>query len=146
MENRLRTTLTHEYGHVHFHQFMFEVESRPGSLFEERDQTQSNRCKRDTIVSAAESDWMEWQAGYVCGAILMPAGPLIDTVQAFRARTGSLEQSRTRFRCRQTAHRRCGFRLPDVARCRASPALEETDPEYAGPVRSRNCFDTRPFL
>ncbi|MCZ2146593.1 MAG: hypothetical protein LC126_02320, partial [Bryobacterales bacterium] len=29
MENRLRTTLTHEYGHVHFHQFMFEVEARP---------------------------------------------------------------------------------------------------------------------
>lgn len=90
MENRLRTTLTHEYGHVHFHQFMFEVESSPGSLFEEHDQTQSNRCKRDTIVSAAESDWMEWQAGYVCGAILMPAGPLIDTVQAFRAQNGLL--------------------------------------------------------
>jgi hypothetical protein len=90
MENRLRTTLTHEYGHVHFHQFMFEVESRPRSLFEEHDQTQSNRCKRDTIVSAAESDWMEWQAGYVCGAILMPAGPLIDTVQGFRAQNGLL--------------------------------------------------------
>ena len=24
MENRLRTTLTHEWGHVHFHQFMFD--------------------------------------------------------------------------------------------------------------------------
>lgn len=24
LENRLRTTLTHEYGHVHFHRFMFE--------------------------------------------------------------------------------------------------------------------------
>ena len=29
-------------------------------------------CKRDTIVDTAQSDWMEWQAGYVCGAILMP--------------------------------------------------------------------------
>ncbi len=28
---------------------------------------------------------MEWQAGYVCGAILMPVGPLIDAVQTFRA-------------------------------------------------------------
>lgn len=31
---------------------------------------------------------MEWQAGYVCGAILMPAGPLIDTVQGFRQGNG----------------------------------------------------------
>jgi len=89
LENRLRTTITHEYGHVHFHQFMFEVEARPGSLFDDghhQAQAQTNKCKRDNIVNAAESDWMEWQAGYVCGAILMPAGPLMDTVQAFRAK------------------------------------------------------------
>jgi hypothetical protein len=87
LENRLRTTLTHEYGHVHFHQFMFEVESRPRSLFDDGHQAeaQTNKCKRDNIVNAAESDWMEWQAGYVCGAILMPVGTLIDTVQVFRA-------------------------------------------------------------
>jgi hypothetical protein len=90
MENRLRTTLTHEWGHVHFHQFMFDVESRPRSLFGDDDQLQTNRCKRDNIVGAAESDWMEWQAGYVCGAILMPAGPLIDAVQAFRAENALL--------------------------------------------------------
>jgi hypothetical protein len=90
LENRLRTTLTHEYGHVHFHQFMFEVETRPGSLFDDDRhlQAQTNKCKRDTIVNAAESDWMEWQAGFVCGAMLMPVGPLIDTVQAFRAQNG----------------------------------------------------------
>jgi hypothetical protein len=89
LENRLRTTLTHEYGHVHFHQFMFEVEARPGLLFDDghhQAQAQTNKCKRDNIVNAAESDWMEWQAGYVCGAILIPAGPLIEAVQAFRAR------------------------------------------------------------
>jgi len=87
LENRLRTTLTHEYGHVHFHQFMFEGESRPRSLFEDdhEAQAQSNKCKRDNIINAAESDWMEWQAGYVCGAILMPVSALVDTVQAFRA-------------------------------------------------------------
>ena len=86
MENRLRTTLTHEYGHVHFHQFMFGVEARPQSLFGDDGQAgaQTNKCKQDNIVNAAESDWMEWQAGYVCGAILMPVGPLIETVQAFR--------------------------------------------------------------
>jgi len=84
MENRLRTTLTHEWGHVHFHQFMFEVQARPGSLFGDQVQPVSNKCKRDKITGASETDWMEWQAGYVCGALLMPAGPLIDTVQAFR--------------------------------------------------------------
>lgn len=24
------------------------------------------------MINAAQTDWMEWQAGYVCGAILMP--------------------------------------------------------------------------
>ena len=88
LENRLRTTLTHEWGHVHFHQFMFEVETRPRSLFGDDVPSVSNKCMRDNIVGASETDWMEWQAGYVCGAILIPGGPLIDTVQAFRRDNG----------------------------------------------------------
>jgi hypothetical protein len=88
LENRLRTTLTHEWGHVHFHKFMFEVETRSRSLFGDDAPSITNKCKRDNIVGASETDWMEWQAGYVCGAILMPAGPLIDTVQAFRQGNG----------------------------------------------------------
>jgi hypothetical protein len=85
LENRLRTTLTHEFGHVHFHQFMFEAEAQPQSLFEGHETHNGNKCKRENIVSAAESDWMEWQAGYVCGSILMPVSALLDTAQAFRA-------------------------------------------------------------
>lgn len=88
LENRLRTTLTHEFGHVHFHQFMFEVETRPRSLFGDDGKTVANKCKRENIVGASETDWMEWQAGYVCGAILMPVGPLIDTVRDFRKANG----------------------------------------------------------
>ena len=30
------------------------------------------RCKQSRIIDAPVSDWMEWQASYVCGAILMP--------------------------------------------------------------------------
>jgi hypothetical protein len=30
-------------------------------------------CKRDGIINARQSDWTEWQAGYACGALLMPA-------------------------------------------------------------------------
>ena len=88
LENRLRTTLTHEWGHVHFHQSMFEVETRPHSLFGDDARSASKKCKRDNIVGASETDWMEWQAGYVCGAVLMPAGPLIDAVRAFRRLNG----------------------------------------------------------
>ncbi len=84
LENRLRTTLTHEYGHVHYHRFMFDLESSPVELLFPHDRHPGNKCKRDTMVNAAETDWMEWQAGYVCGAILMPSSPLIETVRKFR--------------------------------------------------------------
>jgi hypothetical protein len=70
-ENRLRTTLTHEYGHVRFHSYLWEVES-PNRELVLRKNSDKIICKRDTIVDTAQSDWMEWQAGYVCGAILMP--------------------------------------------------------------------------
>lgn len=85
LENRLRTTLTHEYGHVHFHQFMFaDGDLRPPSLFSRQETGHVNKCHRDNIVSASERDWMEWQAGYACGAILMPTGALIESVKRFR--------------------------------------------------------------
>jgi hypothetical protein len=74
-ENRLRTTLTHELGHVLFHTWLFDLRAGD-SLFpiatKKGDDTQI--CKRDTIVDAPQTDWMEWQAGHVCGAILIPGG------------------------------------------------------------------------
>ncbi len=85
MENRLRTTLTHEWGHVHFHKFMFdELQNRPPSLFALEAPTHTNKCQRDNMIGASERDWMEWQAGYACGAILMPISALLDTVKRFR--------------------------------------------------------------
>jgi hypothetical protein len=75
-ENRLRTTLTHEYGHVHFHAYLFDLHI----------QTRTEAkivCKRDGMINANEIDWMEWQAGYVCGAILMPKSYLNKSVQNF---------------------------------------------------------------
>jgi Zn-dependent peptidase ImmA (M78 family) len=96
--NRLRTTLTHEFGHVHFHDQMFQVETKPASLFdeifveEEPVHVHANRCKRETVVSLDKRDWMEWQAGFVCGAILMPVTSLIATVREFR-RVNCLELS-----------------------------------------------------
>jgi Zn-dependent peptidase ImmA (M78 family) len=85
MENRLRTTLTHEFGHVHFHQFMFDdLENQPLSLFVQQAQTHTNKCHRDNMIGASDRDWMEWQAGYACGALLMPATALLETVKRFR--------------------------------------------------------------
>ena len=72
-ENRLRTTLTHEYGHVRFHAYLWELEPPRPDLLKQNPNSNRQICKRDNILDAAQSDWMEWQAGYVCGALLMPA-------------------------------------------------------------------------
>jgi Zn-dependent peptidase ImmA (M78 family) len=82
MANRLRTTLTHELGHVHFHTFLFDAE-QSGDLFAADQSAKSNKCHRITMLHASETDWMEWQAGYACGAFLMPANALRETVRSF---------------------------------------------------------------
>jgi Zn-dependent peptidase ImmA (M78 family) len=78
-ENRLRTTLSHELGHVKLHRFL--VSDQQLSLFNTDDATLTIVCKRDTILNAREIDWMEWQAGYASGAYLMPAIPVRELVQ-----------------------------------------------------------------
>jgi hypothetical protein len=71
-ENRLRTTLTHELGHVLYHTWLFD-QRHGGSLFPLPARTDDVQvCKRDTMLDAPQTDWMEWQAGHVCGAFLMP--------------------------------------------------------------------------
>ena len=74
-EVRLRTTLTHELGHVTLHDFV-----GPGAqphqlpLFDAPGRAMApQHCTPDTGLSAGATDWMEWQAGYCCGAFLMPA-------------------------------------------------------------------------
>lgn len=72
-ENRLRTTLAHEFRHVHFHRHLWQEKFATGNLFSKKTEDNTAICKRDQILNASQSDWMEWQAGYVSGAILMPA-------------------------------------------------------------------------
>ena len=96
MENRLRTTLTHEFGHVKFHAPLWQADTGTADLFGKRPERMSISCKRDNIVGAAEQDWMEWQAGYVCGAILMPhtqVRALAGQVLGGDVRHGSVEAS-----------------------------------------------------
>jgi hypothetical protein len=85
LENRLRTTLTHEFGHVHFHGFLFEFQPSGQLLFPIPNDSRINKCKREAIVGARQSDWMEWQAGFACGALLMPRSALRREAQTFSA-------------------------------------------------------------
>jgi hypothetical protein len=79
-ENRLRTTLAHEFGHVHFHNYLYQVEAGP-ELFTEVSRGAPLRCMRQA-VHGTPRDWMEWQAGYVSGALLMPISQLRDVASA----------------------------------------------------------------
>jgi hypothetical protein len=103
--HRLRTTLTHELGHVHFHGFLYELRAARLDLFDtesfqhtrpsdpvEALPNPSQKCQRGGIINAAEVDWMEWQAGYACGAFLMPAGPLRGLVLEFIRGKGILHE------------------------------------------------------
>jgi Zn-dependent peptidase ImmA (M78 family) len=73
-QNRLRTTLTHEFGHVHFHNFLWTLEAPSHELFEAATLSpRAARCHRDSIIDTRVTDWMEWQAAFACGALLMPA-------------------------------------------------------------------------
>jgi hypothetical protein len=75
-ENRLRTTLTHEFGHVRFHSFLYVTEAESLPLFgDDAGKPKGPRCHREDIVRPRErTDWMEWQAGYASGSFLMPRG------------------------------------------------------------------------
>lgn len=88
MENRFRTTLAHELFHVIFHDSLFQIDIKPRSLFDEpaveQAEKYSQKCKRDNIIGASSYDWMEWQAGYGCGAFLMPINSLKQVVFEFR--------------------------------------------------------------
>ena len=46
------------------------------------------RCQRSRVVSAPQTDWMEWQAGYAGGALLMPITPLRAMVEETLADSG----------------------------------------------------------
>lgn len=71
-ENRNRTTLAHEYGHVKLHAYLYELRAPPQLLDDPLRKPNAIYCKRETMITAAKFDWMEWQAGYACGAVLMP--------------------------------------------------------------------------
>lgn len=89
-ENRFRTTLAHEYGHVRFHGYLIEAYPKSAELFAPPvHRGQVVRCKRDTMLSAPRVDWMEWQAGHVSIALLMPVSALRRVLSPVHERLGS---------------------------------------------------------
>jgi hypothetical protein len=83
-ENRWRTTLTHEFGNVRFHRFLWADKLATGDLSARRgDLDNTAVCKRDQILNARQTDWMEWQAGYISSAILMPASSIRALVREY---------------------------------------------------------------
>ena len=100
-EHRLRTTLTHEYGHVKFHTFLWELnrwENPANAVFCTGSTRKYSRlyrrfkhplpeinpiCKNNRIIDAPFEDWMEWQASYACGAFLIPITPVKKIAEDF---------------------------------------------------------------
>ncbi|MBV9322477.1 MAG: ImmA/IrrE family metallo-endopeptidase [Chloroflexi bacterium] len=66
--HRLRTTLAHELAHVVLHNFIWWFD--PGVAFDPH--ALSPRC----ALRTRSVDWMEWQANYCAGALLVPASQL----------------------------------------------------------------------
>jgi hypothetical protein len=76
--NRLRTTLAHEYSHVILHTWLYDRLEAPMG---------PQTCYWRTMLPSAGVDWMEWQAGYLSGALLMPESFIRRAAEAyFRSR------------------------------------------------------------
>lgn len=78
-EHRKRSTLPHEYGHVHWHAWLFDRYCS---------RQERHKCLRGQIVPGDGIYWMEWQAGYISGAMLMPRSRMQLHVAAFRSERG----------------------------------------------------------
>ena len=65
---RLRTTLAHELAHVVLHNFIWWFD--PGVAFDPMALSPRRALRAHAV------DWMEWQANYCAGALLVPASAL----------------------------------------------------------------------
>ena len=86
-EHRLRTTLSHEWGHVWLHAPLYDAIPLGLDLFPSCC-PKPHQCHRHTIVEAHKGDWLEWLAGFVCGAVLMPASHVQLMLNRIAERTG----------------------------------------------------------
>jgi Zn-dependent peptidase ImmA (M78 family) len=83
-ENRLRFTLCHEYGHVWFHAPLWRKSQEDPT----RPAMPCWTCHRNTIGTAHEKDWMEWQADHIGGALLMARSYVMEWAAEIAMREG----------------------------------------------------------
>jgi len=83
--NRHRMTLAHEFAHVHFHGPLYAIKFGT-TQFAFAPREERIVCGADTITDAPVSNWIEWQAAYAGGALLMPKTRIGSTVRAYRER------------------------------------------------------------
>ena len=70
-ENRLRTTLAHELAHILLHSPLWRAQCMAAG--QKGETLIAQACRREAVEdNAPRSDRIEWQAGYICGALLMP--------------------------------------------------------------------------
>ena len=126
-QNRLRTTLAHEYGHVRFHAYLWDLEPPGADLLKSNPNASMQICYRDNILDAAQTDWMEWQAGYVCGALLMPASKVRELAGAY-LESWSFRRGRPARFARPRPDRVGKDRLRGLRRRRTHPAPQARNP------------------
>ena len=66
-----------------FHGPLWAQKFATGDLLEHGLNANKAISTRENILNAPQSDWMEWQAGYISGALLMPATPVRRLVSDF---------------------------------------------------------------
>lgn len=96
-ENRLRTTLAHELGHVIIHNPLWQREFSKLQLPFDTTEKRIQICKRKTLFSKDEPnyehyDWIEWQANYFGSALLMPKKALYKFYKKFTTERGIRSQ------------------------------------------------------
>ena len=62
----------------------------PEDILQEVMELTKAKTKREAILTASPTDWMEWQAGYASGAFLMPISAVRDLVGELRSETSDL--------------------------------------------------------
>lgn len=81
-QNRYRSTLAHEFGHVVLHDPMFQAKNGQG-LFPPG-QPAFQVSFRDGEASESKSDLYEWQAWYFCRSLLMPSSEVRRLIATLR--------------------------------------------------------------
>ena len=78
---RRRMTIAHEIGHVLLHADLY-VEERSLDLFSDSSSRGTVYCKAATMLPGV--DWMEWQASFAAGCLLMPSSALRNCMEYHR--------------------------------------------------------------